>query len=69
MGGFRLAVEELLGLDEVLAGLALDGVGGRGEGRARETYEGRVAELVPQQADGLAHEGRALPGVEDPHAL
>ena len=65
MRGLRLTVEELLGLDKVLAGLALDGVGRGGERRAGEADERGVAELVLEQPDGFADERRALPGIED----
>src|ERR1700690_145566 len=68
MGGFWIAVEKLLGLDEMLSGLALDGVRRGREWRPGETNERRIPELVLEHADGLVHEGRGLPGIEKPHA-
>ena len=64
MGGLRLTIEKLLGLDKASRGLSLDGVGRGGKGRARKADERRLAELRAQQADGFQNERRAFPRVE-----
>ena len=53
-----MAVEELLGLGEGLAGLAFNRVGRDGERRTREADEGRRAQPFARQTDRLQDEIR-----------